>query len=138
MALHDSACAPEWIDAKGPTRLRLTGTQIARVLLHAAQHEMRRRRWRAAGITHAKIVFAGTPCATCRTIAGKVCNLRALPVLPTRACTCESGYAWHLLAYRLPRGCESRARLAALCGVPAPRSGNALIDEERDRRRATV
>jgi len=103
MALHEGPCAAEWIEAEDPTRLRLTGQQIARVLVHAAQHEMRRERWRDAGITHVAVVFAHTPCDACSKLQGRVYNLRGLPPLPLRDCSCDGGYSGHLVAHRRSR-----------------------------------
>ena len=103
MALLDRPCSSDWIDAKGPTRLRLTGQQIARTLVHVAHHEQRRKRWRGAGITHARVVFASTPCPACSAVGKRVYNLRGLPELPPSACACEGGYSGHLVAYRRER-----------------------------------
>jgi len=107
MALHESPCSPDWIDAKGPTRLRMTGEQIARMLLRAAQHDMRRERWREAGITHVAVIFSHAPCAACSKLQGRVHNLRGLPLLPLRNCTCEGGYSGHMVAYRKSKRSET-------------------------------
>lgn len=106
MALHEGPCPLEWIAAKGPTRLRLTDQQIARIVLRAAQHEMRRERWRDAGITHVKVVFAQAPCDACGRLEGRVYNLRGLPPLPLRECSCDGGYSGHLVAYRRSRSLQ--------------------------------
>jgi len=106
MALHEGPCSAEWIEPKGPTRLRLTGQQIARLLVHAAQHEMRRKRWRDAGITHVTVVFAHAPCDACSRLQGRAYNLRGLPPLPLRECTCDGGYSGHLVAHRRSRSLQ--------------------------------
>jgi len=103
MALHESWCRPEWIDARGPTRFRLTDEQIATTVLRSAQHESRRERWRDAGITHARIVFASAPCAACRRLHDRTYNLRGLPALPPRDCACDGGCSFHLVALRKVR-----------------------------------
>jgi hypothetical protein len=110
MALSESPCRMEWIDVRGPTRSRLSGVQTAAFVLRAAQHAMRRQRWRDAGITHARIAFAHAPCPACSPLRDRVYNLRGLPALPPAGCTCDGGCSAHLIAYRKAR---SSARSSA-------------------------
>jgi hypothetical protein len=72
---------------------------------------MRRQRWRDAGVTHARVAFAGTPCLACSRLHDRVYNLRGLPALPPADCTGSGGCSPHLFAYRKPR---STARTAPL------------------------
>lgn len=103
LALHEGPCSAQWIEATVPTRLRLSGQQIARVLVRAAQHAIRRERWRDAGITHVTVVFAHAPCDACSKLQGRMYNLRGLPPLPPLECRCDGGYSGHLVAYRRSR-----------------------------------
>jgi hypothetical protein len=103
MALSESPCRAEWIEARGPTRSRRSSVQTATFVLRAAQQAMRRQRWRDAGITHARIAFAQTPCPACTRLRDRVYNLRGLPVLPPVECTCDGASSPHLIAYRKTR-----------------------------------
>ena len=113
MALSETSCRAEWIDARGPTRSRLSGVQIATFVLRNAQQALRRQRWRDAGITHARIAFAGTPCPACSRLHDRVYNLRGLPALPPAACTCSGGSSPHLIAFRKTRATARTAPLTA-------------------------
>jgi len=103
-------CRAEWIGTKGPARSRMNGAQTATLVLNAAQHALRRQRWRDAGVTHARIVFADAPCPACSRLHDRVYNLRGLPALPPAGCTCDGGCSAHLIAYRKTR---SSARASA-------------------------
>jgi hypothetical protein len=74
---------------------------------------MRRQRWRDAGITHARIAFARTPCPACSRLRDRVYNLRGLPALPPADCTCDGGSSPHLIAYRKTRVSARSAPLTA-------------------------
>lgn len=108
MALSASPCRAEWIDARGPMRSRRSGVQTTTLVLRAAQLGLRRERWRDAGITHARIAFAGTPCAACCRLHDRIYSLRRLPSLPPAECT-GGDCSPHLIAYR-----RTRARIATL------------------------
>jgi len=110
MALHGSPCDPEWLDANAPMSTRMKAPEIARTLLRIAEQDARKERWKATGITHAKIVFAEPVCAACSRLQGRIYNLRGLPLLPPSACMCEGGYSGHLIAYRKTRRTEAAGR----------------------------
>jgi hypothetical protein len=87
--------------------------QPATFALRAAQPALRRQRGRDAGVTHARVAFAGTPCPACSRLHDRVYNLRGLPALPPADCACSGGCSPHLIAYCKTRSTTRTAPLTA-------------------------
>ena len=98
MALFDTGHAREWLDSKTPKHPRLSSQAVARMVLFAAEHEHRRKRWRADDVTKLHLVFPDDVCSVCQALHHRVFSLRMLPTLPPVDCMCDDGFLGRVVA----------------------------------------
>jgi len=102
MALFDTRSADEWLSPSIPGHPRLSREAVARMVLFAAEHELRRRRWRSDDVAEVRLVFPGDVCPACNAMHDRVFNVRMLPELPLADCVCDGGFFGEIVADQNP------------------------------------
>ena len=102
MALFDTRSADEWISPSIPGHPRLLREAVARMVLYAAEHELRRKRWRSDDVAEVRLVFPSDACPACSAMHDRVFNVRMLPELPLADCVCDGGSSGEIVAEQSP------------------------------------